>query len=68
MYFAINKANNGEFYYRIVGGNYETMAVSETFTSKASAESAINVIKRDAASATILDMTVKSPPTDRWLP
>jgi uncharacterized protein YegP (UPF0339 family) len=33
------------------------MAVSETYTSKASAEHAIDVVRREAAAGNVVDMT-----------
>jgi uncharacterized protein YegP (UPF0339 family) len=57
MRFVIHNAANGQYYFTIVGGNFETLATSETYYSKASCQHTINVIKRDAASASVIDLT-----------
>ena len=67
MHFSIYRSRDGQFYWEARGGNYETMAVSETYTSKASAEHAIDVVKREAADASVLDMT-EGTKYDRTLP
>jgi len=51
----ISKASNGQFYVRIEGGNHETIAVTETYVSKASALHAANLIK--AGGGTIVDLS-----------
>jgi len=55
MYFAIYRSSNGQYYFNIKGGNNETMATSETYVAKSSAQNAINVIKAGAASARVVD-------------
>lgn len=64
MYFAIWKSKTGRFWYRIVGNNHETMAVSELLNSKQSALSSIATMKREAAAATVVDMTDKGQTAD----
>lgn len=56
MYFEIVNASGG-YRARIKGGNNEIMFVTEVYTSKASAQNAINVVKANAATATVYDRT-----------
>lgn len=55
MYFVINRANNGQFYFVGKGDNHETIFTSEMYQQKSSAISTINTIKREAASAQTTD-------------
>jgi uncharacterized protein YegP (UPF0339 family) len=57
MRFSIWKSKDGQYYFLGKGNNGETMITSETYTRKASAQHAINVIKEEARSANVLDMT-----------
>lgn len=57
MYFAIHRSSNRQYYFTIKGGNHETLATSETYVAKASAQNAINVIARGAATARVVDNT-----------
>lgn len=57
MYVAIWKSKNDQYYFEICGENHKTMAVSETYVRKASAEHAIEVIKEGAAGGRILDLS-----------
>jgi uncharacterized protein YegP (UPF0339 family) len=57
MRFVIRKNRVGQFWYRISGEDRETMAQSKLFPTKESAESAIETIRREAASATVEDMS-----------
>jgi uncharacterized protein YegP (UPF0339 family) len=54
MYFQILSASGGGYFFRIKGGNHETMAHSEVYTTKASAQHAIDVIKRGAGGASVI--------------
>lgn len=45
------------FYWRIVGGNGQVLATSETYVRKESCIDAINVVKRNAAAARVDDLT-----------
>ena len=56
MYFEIVTASGG-YRARIKGGNNEIMFVSEVYTTKASAQNAIDVVKAGAASARVEDET-----------
>jgi uncharacterized protein YegP (UPF0339 family) len=57
VYFVIDRAVDGHYFYRIIGANHETMAVSQYFASREAAESAVSTIKREAARASVEDMT-----------
>lgn len=57
MRFVIWKSRDDQYYFVAKGDNGEVMATSETYTAKASAEHAIEVIMEQASEATILDMT-----------
>lgn len=57
MQFTIWKSKDDQYYWEAVGDNGETMAVSETYTTKASAKHAIGVIQTEAADADVLDCT-----------
>lgn len=53
-----SKDSNQPYYFEIqAAGNYETLATSETYVSKADAQHAIGLIKSGAAGATIVDAT-----------
>jgi uncharacterized protein YegP (UPF0339 family) len=56
MKFKIVTASGG-FRAKIVGGNGETMFVSEVYTVKQSAQHACDVVKANAASAVVDDET-----------
>ena len=53
MYFEILQATSGGYFARIRGGNNEIMFSSQVYTTKASARHACEVVKANAASATI---------------
>ena len=48
---------NGQYYFTIVASNGKTLATSETYWNKSDCRSAADLIKREASSATILDLT-----------
>ena len=54
MYFQILPSSNGGFFFRIKGGNHETIAHSEVYTTRESAVHAINVIKGGAAGGSVI--------------
>lgn len=56
MYFTITTASGG-YRARIYGGNGEQMFISEVYTTKQSAQHAINVVMANAASANVYDRT-----------
>lgn len=57
MTFTIYKDKGGEFRFRIVATNGNVLASSEGYSAKASARSAIDRIKSDAAGAEVVDET-----------
>jgi uncharacterized protein YegP (UPF0339 family) len=57
MKFQIKNSTNGEYYFRIVASNGETLAHSETYTAKASAKNAVESIKGSAGIAQVEDLT-----------
>ena len=57
MKFTIYKDKGGEFRFRIVATNGNILASSEGYVAKASAQSAIDRIKSDAAGAAVVDET-----------
>lgn len=56
MKFTIERSGT-QYFVRLKGNNNEIIANTERYTTKASAQNAINVIKREAASATTTDNT-----------
>lgn len=57
MHFSIWQSTDGQYYREAVGDDNETMAVSETYTTKTSAKHAIEVVQAEAASAKVFDIT-----------
>jgi uncharacterized protein YegP (UPF0339 family) len=57
MRFVIYKNTSGQFWWVVKGANGEIMATSEMMTRKQSCEDAIDVVKKGAASAIVVDMT-----------
>ncbi|MGQ0572902.1 MAG: YegP family protein [Pseudonocardia sp.] len=58
MRFVIRKSTNSQFYFTIsASGNYEVLATSETYVSKASTQRAISLIKGGASGAQVIDLT-----------
>ena len=57
MWFSIWKSKDDQYYWEAQGDNGETMAVSETYTTKAAAKHAISVVKDEASEATVFDHT-----------
>jgi uncharacterized protein YegP (UPF0339 family) len=53
MYFEVLVASNGGWFARIRGGNNEIMFSSQVYTTKASAIHACEVVKSNAAAASI---------------
>lgn len=56
--FTIYKDKAGEFRFKLVATNGNTLASSEGYSAKASAKKAIERIKSDAAAADVVDETV----------
>ncbi len=57
MKFKIYRSTDGQYYFTATGGNNEVIVTSETYVRKSSAQHAINVIKGNAAGATVVDLT-----------
>jgi uncharacterized protein YegP (UPF0339 family) len=57
MYFVIDKAVNGQYYFKINAENHETLCHSETYVTKYGAKHAIDLIKNGAADAVTVDLT-----------
>jgi uncharacterized protein YegP (UPF0339 family) len=58
MRFKLKQDRRGEWFFVIEsGGNFETLATSEMYQSRAACEHAIELIKQHAASATVHEET-----------
>jgi uncharacterized protein YegP (UPF0339 family) len=60
MRFKISRSTDGQYYFEIqAGGNYETLATSETYKSpdKKDVRKAIDLIKAGVADAEVVDDT-----------
>jgi len=58
MKFYIHKASNGQYYFVIKGGNGETVATSELYVYKSSAQSTIDSMKRSInVNTPVIDLT-----------
>jgi uncharacterized protein YegP (UPF0339 family) len=57
LMFEIWKAQNGQFFWTLKGGNGEKLCMSETFISKQGAQSGIDAVKRVAPTAPTYDRT-----------
>ena len=55
--FELYKDKKGEFRFRLVASNGQTIAASEGYTSKESAKAGIESVKKNAPSAAIEDKT-----------
>ena len=55
--FVLNKDKAGEFRFKLVAGNGETIAVSEGYKTKASALNGIKSVQENAPAAKIEDTT-----------
>ncbi|MFC1846490.1 YegP family protein [Chloroflexota bacterium] len=55
--FVITKDNRGEFRFKLVASNGETIATSEGYKAKASAKNGIESVKKNAPGADIVDET-----------
>ena len=60
MRFRITKSRDGQFYFEIQSaGNYETLATSERYTTKAACLQAIDLILAGVKSAVVDDRSEK---------
>lgn len=58
MYFVIRKNAAGKYWWRAVAdGNNEILAASELLSSKRDCQHAIDIVRREAASAPVYDKT-----------
>lgn len=55
--FVLTKTKNGGYAWVLKAGNGETVAQSETYSSKAAAKNGIDSVKRNAADASTEDQT-----------
>jgi len=53
--FEIRPSSNNQYYWVFQANNNKVVATSETYVAKQSARDAIDVIKQQAASASVLD-------------
>ena len=68
MHFSIWRSRDNQYYWEARGDNDETMAVSETYTTKASARHAIDVVRKEAAQAKVFDHSDSDSAYARSLP
>ena len=68
MHFSISGSEDGQFYWELVGGNGEIIAVSETYTRKESAEATIASVQAAVSSTSVVDYTTNGKRYDRRLP
>jgi uncharacterized protein YegP (UPF0339 family) len=57
MRFVIRRNGAGKYWWRAVADNNEILAASELMNAKESCTKAINVVKREAATAPVHDLT-----------
>jgi uncharacterized protein YegP (UPF0339 family) len=57
MWFDVRKTRLGEYWWRAVASNGEPLGHSEMYRRKADCQHAVNILKREAASATVYDET-----------
>ncbi|MGV9303334.1 MULTISPECIES: YegP family protein [unclassified Nonomuraea] len=56
--FVITKDGRGEFRFKLVAGNGQTIAVSEGYTTKAACINGIESVRKNAPDATVDDTTL----------
>lgn len=54
--FEIYQDGKGDYRFRLKAGNGETIAISEGYTSKASAKSGIESVKKNAPDADVVEL------------
>jgi uncharacterized protein YegP (UPF0339 family) len=57
MKYQIKRTSNNQYRFNIVATNGQVLATSETYVAKASAKSAVESIKKNAAAASTEDLT-----------
>lgn len=55
--FVVSKTKNGQYVFVLKAGNGETIAQSETYTTKSAAMSGIESVKKNASDAAVDDQT-----------
>ncbi|PXX11887.1 YegP family protein [Mycolicibacterium moriokaense] len=55
--FEIYKDKSSKFRFRLKAGNGEIIAVGEAYESKASAKNGVESVQKNAAAATVVDLT-----------
>jgi uncharacterized protein YegP (UPF0339 family) len=55
--FELYKDKSDKFRFRLKAGNGEIIAVGEAYETKASAKNGIESVKKNAADATVVDLT-----------
>ena len=55
--FEIFRASGGGFFWRLKGGNGETLCHSEVYTTKQAAQAGVEAVKRVAPTAPVHDRT-----------
>ena len=55
--FEIYQDKGGKYRFRLKAGNGEIIAVGEAYESKASAKNGVESVKKNAAGATVVDLT-----------
>jgi uncharacterized protein YegP (UPF0339 family) len=55
--FVISKTKNGQYVWVLKAGNGETIAQSETYTTKSAARNGADSVKRNAGDASVDDQT-----------
>jgi hypothetical protein len=55
--FELYKDKSGKFRFRLKAGNGEITAVGEAYESKAAAKNGVESVKKNAADATVVDLT-----------
>ncbi len=54
--FELYKDTAGEYRFRLKAGNGEVIAISEAYSSKASAQNGIESVRKNAADATVVEV------------
>jgi uncharacterized protein YegP (UPF0339 family) len=55
--FELYNDKGGKFRFRLKAGNGEIIAVGEAYESKAAAKNGVESVKKNAAGATVVDLT-----------
>jgi uncharacterized protein YegP (UPF0339 family) len=55
--FEIYQDKGGKYRFRLKAGNGENIAVGEAYESKASAKNGVESVQKNAAGATVVDLT-----------